>query len=253
VALVTGSSRGIGRAIAVALGAAGYGVTVNYAHRADAAEQAVLEIERAGGEARAVQASVAQTADREALVDATLQHFGRLDILVNNAGITSLGRKDVLEATEESWDQVFQTNLKGPYFLTQLAAQQMIRLIRAGVTPGGTIVNVSSISAFAVSTNRGDYCMTKAAMRMMTLLFAARLADEHIHVYEICPGIVASDMTAAVKAKYDALIAEGLTPIRRWGQPEDVAQAVLALVGGAFAFTTGDRIHVDGGFHIRRL
>ncbi len=253
VAIVTGSSRGIGRSIAIALGEAGYGVAVNYAHNAELAREVTDEINRAGGQGIAVQASVGDARQRQALVDATTQRFGRLDLLVNNAGITSQGRKDLLKATEESWDVVFDTNLKGPFFLSQLVANEMLRQQTQGIVQRGTIINISSISAFAVSTNRADYCMTKAAMRMMTLLFATRLAQQRIRVYEICPGIIATDMTAGVKEKYDALIADGLTPIRRWGEPADVAKAVLALAGDHFPFTTGDRINVDGGFHIRQL
>jgi 3-oxoacyl-[acyl-carrier protein] reductase len=158
-----------------------------------------------------------------------------------------------LEATEESWDTVFATNLKGPFFLAQLVARQMIELTQRGAIPRGTIVNVSSISAYAASTNRADYCMAKAAMPMMTWLLADRLAEHRICVYEVCPGVIASDMTAAVKDKYDKLIAEGLSPIRRWGQPEDVAAAVALLAGGQLPFSTGERINIDGGFHIRRL
>ncbi|MFW6169961.1 MAG: 3-ketoacyl-ACP reductase [Planctomycetota bacterium] len=253
VAIVTGASRGIGRSIAAALGTAGYAVAVNFSRSAEAAQQVVDEIEQGGGESLPVKASVAKAPDRQRLIEETIQRFGRLDLLVNNAGITSQGRKDVLEATEESWDVVFDTNLKGPFFLSQLAAHQMIKSQNEGTTQRGTIVNISSISAFAVSTNRADYCMTKAAMRMMTLLFATRLAEQQIRVYEICPGIVATDMTAPVTEKYDRLIADGLTPIRRWGQPDDVAKAVLALAGEHFLFSTGDCMHVDGGFHIRRL
>ena len=174
-------------------------------------------------------------------------------MLVNNAGITSQGRKDLLEATEASWDVVFDTNLKGPFFLAQLAANEMIHLRDEDMIPDGKIINVSSISAYAVSVNRADYCMTKAAMGMMTKLFAARLAEYGIGVFEICPGVIASDMTAPVKEKYDRLIAEGLWPIRRWGQPDDVARAVAAIVEGYFPFSTGDCFNVDGGFHIRRL
>jgi len=253
IAIVTGASRGIGRGIALALGAAGYGVTVNYARSAQAADEVVGRIVEAGGDALAVQASVGNAGQRDQLVESTLSHFGRLDLLVNNAGITSQGRKDVLEATEASWDLVFDTNLKGPFFLSQRVANAMIRLRQAGAINRGTIVNISSISAFAVSTNRADYCMTKAAMRMMTQLFATRLAEEGVRVYEICPGIIATDMTAAVKEKYDRLIAEGLTPIRRWGEPIDIAKAVLALADDHFPFSTGDVFHVDGGFHIRQL
>jgi NAD(P)-dependent dehydrogenase (short-subunit alcohol dehydrogenase family) len=252
-ALVTGGSRGIGRGICLELARLGYAVAVNYATRPDAAEEVVQSIRDSGGRAMAVGANVGSRNDRQALVRRTLDEFGRLDVLVNNAGITSQGRKDVLEATEESWDLVFDTNLKGPFFLSQAAANEMIRLIRDGQMTGATIVNISSVSAYAVSTNRADYCMTKAAMGMMTKLFAARLAEEQIGVFEVCPGVIDSDMTAPVREKYDRLIAEGIWPIRRWGRPEDVARAVAAIVSGAFPFSTGERINVDGGFHIRRL
>lgn len=253
VALVTGASRGIGRAIALRLASDGYSVAVNYHSSAAAADEVVGQIERLGRQAIALQGDVGNSADRQSLVDRTLERFGRLDVLVNNAGITSPGRKDLLEATEEGWDQVFATNLKGPFFLAQRSARAMIELRQRGAIERGTIVNVSSISAFAVSTNRADYCMAKAAMQMMTWLLADRLAEEAIRVFEICPGVIESDMTAPVKEKYDRLIAEGLSPIRRWGKPEDVAAAVSAVVSDAFPFTTGERIHVDGGFHIRRL
>lgn len=252
-ALVTGASRGIGRAIATRLAQDGYAVAVNYHANRTAADEVIDEINRAGGQAIALQADVGTTTDRQRLIDETLAHFGRLDVLVNNAGITSVGRKDLLEATEESWDQVFATNLKGPFFLAQLAARRMIECLAAAKTQRGTIINVSSISAYAVSTNRADYCMAKAAMQMMTWLLADRLAEHNILVYEVCPGVIASDMTAPVKEKYDRLIEGGLSPIRRWGQPSDVANAVALLASGQLGFTTGDRINVDGGFHIRRL
>jgi len=228
-------------------------VAVNYARSADAAQEVVQQILAAGGQAFAIAGDVAQAADRQRLVDETLARYGRLDVLVNNAGITSQGRKPLLEATEESWDAVFNTNLKGPFFLSQYAAKAMIERIGNGTQRKATIVNISSVSAYAVSTNRADYCMTKAALGMMTLLFADALAEHGIQVFEICPGIIASDMTAAVQEKYDRLIAEGLTPIRRWGQGEDVARAVRAVVSDLFPFSTGERINVDGGFHIRRL
>lgn len=253
VAIVTGSSRGIGRAIAIALGHAGYAVVVNYARSAAAADDVVSQIRQAGGAAIAVAASVTDADQRQALLDRTNDTFGDLHVLVNNAGITSPGRKDILEATEQSWDTVFATNLKGPFFLTQLAANHMIAARSAGRLAHGTIINISSISAFAVSTNRADYCLSKTALQMMTRLFAVRLADHNIHVYEVCPGVIATDMTAPVQDKYDRLIADGLTPIRRWGEPEDVAKAVVALARGDFPFSTGDCIHVDGGFHIRQL
>jgi len=252
-AIVTGGSRGIGRAVALELGRLGYAVLVNFVSRPEAAAEVVAKLQEAGGMAVAARGDVGSSHDREALVRTALERFGRLDLLVNNAGITSPGRKDLLEATETGWDLVFNTNLKGPFFLAQRAANEMVRQIRDGAIPCGKIINISSVSAYAVSTTRADYCLTKAAMGMMTQLFAQRLAEEKIGVFEICPGVVASDMTAPVKAKYDKLIAEGLWPIRRWGQPEDVAKAVAAIVLDHFPFTTGQRFDIDGGFHIRSL
>ncbi|MGI8979140.1 MAG: 3-ketoacyl-ACP reductase [Pirellulaceae bacterium] len=252
-ALVTGASRGIGRAIALRLAEEGYAVVVNYLRSREKGKQVAGEIEAGGGSAVAVQADVGNGADRQRLLQETLAKFGRLDVLVNNAGITSPGRRDILDATEEGWDEVLATNLKGPFFLAQAAANEMLRLIEAKAMERGTIVNISSISALAVSVNRADYCIAKSALQMMTWLYAERLAPHNIHVFEVCPGIIASDMTEPVKQKYDELIAAGLTPIRRWGKPEDVAAAVASLVRGDIPFSTGERIHVDGGFHIRRL
>ena len=254
VAIVTGSSRGIGRRIAEQLVSDGLAVTINYARSAAAADDLAASLREQGGHAISVQGDIAIASDRERLIEATYDEWGRLDVLVNNAGITSPGRNDLLAATEESWDAVFSTNLKGPFFLSQLAANRMI-----GETPKakaeiiGHIINISSISAYAVSTNRADYCIAKAGMQMMTWQFATRLAEEGICVYEICPGVIESDMTAPVREKYDKLIAEGLTPIRRWGRPSDVADAVSAIVAGKFPFSTGERFNVDGGFHLRRL
>jgi NAD(P)-dependent dehydrogenase (short-subunit alcohol dehydrogenase family) len=230
-----------------------HAVIVNYFQSETEARAVVSEIRSNGGHALALRGNVGNREDREALIEQTIQHFGRLDVLVNNAGITSQGRKDLLEATEESWDLVFDTNLKGPFFLAQLAANRMIELQAEEKVGTCYIVNVSSISAYATSTNRADYCMAKSAMQMMTWLLATRLADENIRVYEICPGVIASDMTQPVKEKYDQLIEDGLSPIRRWGEAEDVARAVSTMVSGVFPFSTGDRINVDGGFHIRRL
>ena len=253
VAIVTGASRGIGREIALELARRGHAVVVNYANSAAAADEVVAAIVGAGGYAIAVKANVGDTAERTSLVQQTLEHFGRIDVLVNNAGITSPGRADILAATEENWDTVLGTNLKGPFFLTQAVANEMLRLRAAGTIECGTIVNISSLSAYAVSTNRGDYCVSKAAIEMLTKLFAARLAEDGIAVFEIRPGIIATDMTSAVQDKYDRLIAEGLLPIKRWGTPADVAAAVAALVCGAFPYSTGDVFNVDGGFHLRRL
>jgi NAD(P)-dependent dehydrogenase (short-subunit alcohol dehydrogenase family) len=181
-----------------------------------------------------------------------LARWGRIDILVNNAAITSAGRRDLLEATEESWERVLGVNLKGAFFLSQRVAREMLRL---GQNPppawGPTIVNVSSLSAYAPSTTRGDYCVSKAGLAMVTQLFALRLADHGIRVYEVRPGIIATDMTAPVKEGYSKMIDDGLTPIRRWGTPADVGRAVASLVAGAIPFSTGEIVNVDGGFHVR--
>ncbi|MCA9268763.1 MAG: 3-ketoacyl-ACP reductase [Planctomycetales bacterium] len=253
VAVVSGASRGIGRAIAQRLAADGLAVVVNYHASVAAAAEVVAQIEAAGGQAIAVQADVGASDDRRRLVDEALARFGRVDVLVNNAGVTSQGRKDLLEATEESWNTVFDTNLKGPFFLAQLVARAMIEQSKQEEGSSGVIVNVSSISALAATTNRADYCIAKSALEMMTWLLADRLAEFGVQVFDVCPGVIASDMTAPAQAKYDALIADGLTPIRRWGQPQDVAQTVSTLVAGQLPFCTGQRIFVDGGFHVRRL
>jgi NAD(P)-dependent dehydrogenase (short-subunit alcohol dehydrogenase family) len=250
VALVTGASRGIGRGIALALAGIGHDIVVNYATNADAADAVVQEARAAGVRALAVCADVSSAADRDSLVAAAYDEFGRVDVLVNNAGVAPSVRADILEAGEESFDRVLGINLKGPYFLTQLVARRMIE--QGG--PPAKIVIVSSMSAYAASVNRGDYCLAKAGLGMMTALYAARLAEYGINVYEIRPGIIDTDMTGPVKARYDKLIlTDGLTPIRRWGQPEDVGRAVVAVATDLLPFSTGQVIDVDGGFHLRTL
>lgn len=260
-AIVTGGSRGIGRGICLGLAARGWAVVVNYRGNAAAAQEAAQLVEAEGGQALIVQADIGAAADRERLVQETLDRFGRIDLLVNNAGMAPRVRADLLETSEESYDEVMAVNLKGPFFLTQRVAQAMIAQA-ASATPspnvgegrgGGSIINIGSISAYTASINRGEYCISKAGMGMMTALFADRLAPHSINVYEVRPGIIATDMTSGVTSKYDALIAEGLTPIRRWGQPGDIAAAVVALADGAFPFSTGEIFNVDGGFHMRRL
>ena len=250
VAMITGSSRGIGAACAVRLGTSGYRVVINYLNNRDAALEVANDIRNQGGIAEICQADVGKQQGREILRNFTIESFGSVDVLVNNAGITSQGRRDILEATEESWDLVFDTNLKGPFVLSQLIAKDMIGQQR--VRPG-VIININSISSYAISNNRADYCIAKTGLRTLTELFANRLAEENVLVYEVCPGVIASDMTAPVKEKYDTLIEQGLSPIKRWGKPDDVATAVRLLARGELTFTTGQRINVDGGFHIRRL
>lgn len=254
VALVTGSSRGIGRGIALELAKIGYSVVVNYAGNAAAAAETCTQIESHGGTAIAVQADIGVGADRKRLVQETLSHFRRLDLLVNNAAIAPKERRDLLQAPEESFDTILRVNLKGPYFLTQVAAREMIDLKKQGTIGGAKIVFITSVSAFTVSTDRGEYCVSKAGLSMAVQLFATRLAEHNIQVFEIQPGIIQTDMTVGVREKYDRLIQEqGLLPIARWGTPEDVGRAVAAIAQDYFPYSTGSVIQVDGGFHIRRL
>jgi len=257
VALITGSSRGIGRGIALALARAGsHHLVINYAgNQAAAGECRALALEAAGTagiEVEIVQGDIASREDRARLIDTVRERFGRLDLLVNNAGVAPNVRADLLEAGEESFDRLININLKGPYFLTQLASALMRESAPLPETPRA-IVNVTSISAYTVSVNRGDYCVAKAGLAMMTRLYAARLAEYGINVFEIQPGIIATDMTGPVKEKYDKLFAEGLTPICRWGEPSDIGKCVVAIAGGAFPYSTGQVFNVDGGFHLHRL
>jgi NAD(P)-dependent dehydrogenase (short-subunit alcohol dehydrogenase family) len=253
-ALVTGASRGIGRGIAIELARAGWCVAINYAGNAGAAAEAVALVGNNGGTGFAVQGDIARAADRDRIVQETTARCGRIDLLVNNAGVAPTVRADLLDATEESFDRLYAINLKGPFFLTQSVAQQMLKQERDAEGFRGRIVNITSISVYAASVNRGDYCMVKAGLAMMTKLFADRLANEGINVYEIRPGVIATDMTAGVKEKYDRLILEqGLTPLRRWGRPEDVGRAVRAIAEDRFPFSTGAVFDVDGGFHLHRL
>lgn len=253
VALVTGGSRGIGLGIARALAADGLDLAVNGMRPESDVQPALDELRSLGATVHYVRGDVGTAEDRAAIVEGVRERFGRLHVLVNNAGITSPGRKDLLEATEADFDRVLAVNLKGPYFLTQLAARWMIAQRAADGDFAGCVVNVTSVSAEFVSTNRGDYCLAKAALQMATKLWAARLAEHGLPVYEVRPGVIVSDMTAGVKEKYDRLLAEGLALERRWGTPEDVGRAVSALVRGAIPYATGQVLHVDGGMSIRVL
>lgn len=252
-ALVTGGSRGIGRAIVLALAERGWQVVFSYLSNAEAAEETRRAAEDRGARALPVQADISEEAGRERLVGAALDAFGRVDLLVNNAGMAPRVRVDLLEVSEESYDEVMNTNLKGPFFLTRRVAQVMMTQAGREDDLIATIINIGSISAYTSSVNRAEYCLSKAGMSMMTRLFADRLAGEGIKVYEVRPGIIATEMTAGVREKYDRLIEAGLLPLRRWGNPEDVAQAVIMLAEGALPYSTGEVINVDGGFHLRRL
>lgn len=255
ISIVTGAGRGIGRGIAIELAKLGHTIVINYAGNAAAADECLQLVREAGGEGITVQADVASAKDRARLVAETLAAFGRIDLLVNNAGVAPNVRADLLEAGEESFDRLININLKGPYFLTQAVANQMIEQVKSAATPFGLpqIVTITSISAYTASVNRGDYCVAKAGLAMMTSLFAVRLAEYGIKVFEVRPGVIATDMTEGVKEKYDKLIAEGAWPIRRWGLPEDVGRAVAAIARNDFPFSTGEVINVDGGFHLRTL
>jgi len=293
VALITGASRGVGRGIAIELARLGFSVAINYVQNRESALESARACEEAAvaasparlaqsaalarsaqnAEPRSAlssapapasataprfgifQADISSATDRAALLRAVQERFGWIDLLVNNAGVAPTARVDILQAGEESFDRLMNTNVRGPYFLTQAVANIWIRGL--GSQPQKSrkpkIVNISSVSAYAASVNRGDYCMSKAALSMMTQLFAARLAEYGINVYEIRPGIVLTDMTGPVKDKYDAMISEGLTPLARWGTPEDVGRAVAAIAEGRLPFSTGEVINVDGGFHLQRL
>ena len=256
VSLVTGAGRGIGRGIAIELAKLGHAVVINFAGNAAAAEECLELVRAGGGDGICARADISSREDRARLVEETINAYGRIDLLVNNAGIAPGVRADLLEAGEESFDRLIDINLKGPYFLTQLVAKRMIEQVQSNKqSPFGPprIVTVSSVSAFTASVNRGDYCVAKAGLGMMTALYAARLAEFGINVYEVRPGVIATDMTAGVQEKYDRMIEQGAWPIRRWGLPEDVGRAVAAIARGDLPYSTGEVINVDGGFHLRTL
>lgn len=253
VALVTGAGRGIGRAIALELAEAGYAVVANYRQSAEAAASLQRAVAGRGGSCELARGDVAVAEDRAAMLDFCRQRMGRLDMLVNNAGVAPEKRLDVLEATEESFDRVLGINLKGPYFLTQAAARWMLEQIGAGTLAVGRIVFITSVSAFASSTNRGEYCISKAGLSMAAAVWAHRLAGAGVVVFEVRPGIIDTDMVAKVKEDYDRRIAGGLIPQQRWGHPEDVARAVRAIAEGRLDYSTGTVLDVSGGFQLPRL
>lgn len=253
VALVTGGSRGIGLGIAKHLAKTGFDLAINGVREESAVGDALSELKAFGIEAIYCQGSISSSTDRKKIVQQVKNHFGRLNVLVNNAGIAPKERRDVLETSEESFDEVLSTNLKGNYFLTQQVANWMIEQKKTNTDFNGCIINVSSISATVASVNRGEYCISKAGVSMATQLFAVRLGEFNIPVFEVRPGIISTDMTSGVKEKYDKLIAGGLTVQNRWGYPDDVGKAVAALASGSFSFSTGQVIMVDGGLTIPRL
>lgn len=247
IALVTGSARGIGLGIARAL-AGEYRIVLSATR--DEAEIA----EDLSGRADYIRCNIADQNDRMQIFAEIDRCYGRLDLLVNNAGVAPLTREDILQASEESFDRVLGINLKGTYFMCQNGANYMISCLQKELAEyAPRIINISSMSSFTSSTARGEYCVSKAGISMTTLLFADRLAEYNIPVFEVQPGIIATDMTAGVMDKYEKMIQDGLTPTRRFGYPEDIGKAVRALASGAFDFCTGQAVHADGGFHIRRL
>ncbi len=253
VAIITGSGRGIGRGIASQLASNGWNIIINDIGNPEPPRETLKLVEAAGSQGMIVTGDVTVPSDRERLVLETLDRFGRIDLLVNNAGIGPRLRLDILDTSEESMNEVMQVNLIGPFFLTQLVARKMIDLIEHSVIDHPKIVNIGSISAYTSSISRPEYCISKAGVSMSTLLYADRLARHGINVYEIRPGIIETPLTVGVKDKYDKLIAEGITPIQRWGQPDDIGKAIVAIAEGYLPFSTGQVIDVDGGFHIQRL
>jgi 3-oxoacyl-[acyl-carrier protein] reductase len=253
IALVTGGTRGIGFGVAMALAKEGFDLCVCGLRTPEAAHDSLEKLHKAGADVLYVRADIGSKADRATLLAAVEGRFGALHVLVNNAGVAPEVRADLLEATEESFERLMRINLQGPYFLTQAAANFMVRQKQADAGFAGAVINVTSVSAEVASVNRGDYCVSKAGLGMTTKLFAARLGEFGIPVYEIRPGIIATDMTAGVTGKYDDLIGKGLLVDPRWGTPEDVGRAAATLARGDLPYATGTVIYVDGGLTLQRL
>ncbi len=251
-AIVTGGSRGIGYGIAKQLGEDGYNIAILDVNDPQEYRENLDALANAGVDYYYQQGSITEKADRERFVAAVVEKYGDIDVLVNNAGVAPKIRNDILEMTEESFDYVVGTNTKGTMFMTQLVAKQMLTQEVKG-RRRGVIVNISSSSVAVSSVSRGEYCISKAGVAMITTLFADRLAAHDIQVYEIRPGVIETDMTRVVHKKYSDLIEQGVFPIARWGQPEDIATAVSAFCSDKFIYSTGNYIDLDGGFHIRKL
>lgn len=258
VVLVTGSTHGIGKAIILELAKLDFSVIINGAsttHLSSEYQIALRSIFEGKYEERTLfcQADISKNEDRKKIIEDIQKKFNRIDVLVNNAGVAPEIRRDILESTEDSYDRVMNINLKGPYFLTQAIANWMIELKNQIKEYQPYIINISSISRYTSSTTRAEYCLSKAGISMMNKLFADRLSEYYIPVFEISPGIIDTQMTDAVHEKYEGLIRQGLTPIRRWGKPIDVAKSIVAIVSGLLPYATGCVIDIDGGFHLHRL
>ena len=252
VAIVTGASRGLGFAIAHRLGLDGFSIALVATRDKEKNKEALSVLDKDNINYVYIKADISKKEDRKRIVSETISAFSRIDVLVNNAGVAPLERADLLDMSEESFDRVVSINTKGNMFLTQLVAKQMLKQEVNG-KKRGTIINISSCSAEVTSINRGEYCVSKAGVSMLTLLYADRLAKEGILVHEIRPGVIMTDMTETVTDKYNKLIENGAFPIARWGYPEDIANAVSVFADDHFLYTTGNYIDVDGGFHIKRL
>ncbi len=252
-ALITGGSRGIGLGIAIELAKAGFNLAINGVREQKSVQPVLDGLKMFGARVIYAQGNVANKADRQRIFNTVISEFGVLNVLVNNAGIAPRERKDILEATEDIFDEVLTTNLKGPYFLTQLFANQMVEKKKENADFWGCIINVSSVSASVASVNRGEYCISKAGIAMATKLWAARLGEHGIPVYEIQPGVIKTDMTAGVTEKYDRLFEQGLSIQQRWGIPEDVGKVAAAMATGMLPYSTGQVVLVDGGMTVQRL
>jgi NAD(P)-dependent dehydrogenase (short-subunit alcohol dehydrogenase family) len=252
-ALITGGTRGIGLGIATELAKAGFNLALNGVREESTVATVLDDLRELGAQVSYFQGDVSVKEDRQKLVDAVFKQFSRVNVLVNNAGIAPTERRDILEATEESFEEVMQVNLQGPYFLTQLMANRMIESKIQVPNEFYCIINVSSVSASFASVNRGEYCISKAGIAMATKLWATRLGEFDIPVYEIQPGVVRTDMTSGVTAKYDQLFQNGLAIQQRWGLPEDVGKVAAAMASGSLPYSTGQVVLVDGGMSVPRL
>jgi NAD(P)-dependent dehydrogenase (short-subunit alcohol dehydrogenase family) len=252
VALITGGTRGIGFGVAKNLASTCH-LAVNGIRAETEVEEAIDELKKSGNTVIYCRGDISNEDQRKSIVEKVRKHFGCLNILVNNAGVAPKQRKDLLETSPESFDYVLNTNLRGTFFLTQEVANWMVKQKEGNPDYEGSIINITSVSSTVASINRGEYCIAKAGLSMMSSLFSARLGEFNIPVYEVRPGVIYSDMTRGVKEKYDKLIAEGLTVQKRWGTPDDVGKAVSAIAAGGFPYSTGSVFMVDGGMTVYRL
>ena len=253
LALITGGTRGIGLGIAIELAKEGFDLALNGLRDENHVKLVLVELSKYGVEVAYFRGDISKSAVRTQMVETIINRFGKINILINNAGIAPLERKDILDATEESFENVLTVNLQGPYFLTQLVAKKMINQKKLFPDEFFCIINISSVSATTASVNRGEYCISKAGISMASLVFSDRLSEDGILVFEVRPGLIQTDMTARVKDKYDKMIAEGVIPQKRWGMPEDIGKAVASLARGDWEFSTGSVFEISGGLNIRSL